>query len=120
MKTAEELIYRYIVSVECMIHEIPFPDGFKSMGCDDLREWACNECDDGMYEAREGEIETDVECDWSRHYESKSVAAEVDGQWVGWTYWYGGGKHGERDAYLLDCEEEEVMTIQRTFKKVEK
>lgn len=32
----------------------------------------------------------------SRHYECHEVAAEMlDGSFVGWTYWYGGGKHGE-------------------------
>ena len=33
---------------------------------------------------------------WSRHYEWDEVALEMsDGSWVGWTYWHGGGKHGE-------------------------
>lgn len=32
----------------------------------------------------------------SRYYESEEVAAEMpDGTWVGWTFWSGGGKHGE-------------------------
>ncbi len=56
--------------------------------------------------------ETGISSDYSRHYESKSVAKEIaPGVWVGWTYWYGGGKHGEPsevpwldDAYLLDVE----------------
>jgi len=79
------------------------------------------------YELREGEIETDIPCDHSRHYESKSVAAQApDGTWVGWTYWYGGGKHGEPEAidwiskaYDLDCQEEERLVIVQTFTKVE-
>lgn len=79
------------------------------------------------YELREGEIETDIPCDYSRHYESKSVAAQApDGTWVGWTYWYGGGKHGEpeaidwiEDAYDLDCQEEEKLMVVQTFTKVE-
>ena len=70
--------------------------------------------------------ETKIECDFSRHYESKSVAQQVfDGSWVGYTYWYGGGKHGEpsampwmEDAYNLNVEEKEVMIVQRTFSKV--
>lgn len=62
-----------------------------------------SECSDLLQDARsefrQGEQETEIECDWSRHYESKSVAAEMDdGSWVGWTYWYGGGKHGEPEA----------------------
>lgn len=78
---------------------------------------------DGRNEIREGEVETDIPCQDSRHYESKSVAARyVDGSWVGWTYWYGGGKHGEpesiewiEDAYALDCTEEEKVVTVRTF-----
>lgn len=43
--------------------------------------------------------ETDIECDWSLHYDSKSVAKKLDdGRWVGYTYWSGGGKHGEPEA----------------------
>lgn len=76
-------------------------------------------------EFRSGEVETEIPCDCSRHYESKSVAAKMfDGSWVGWTYWYGGGKHGEpesidwmSDAYDLDCKEEEKLMIVRTFSK---
>lgn len=82
---------------------------------------------DALNEIREGEVETDLACEWSRHYESKSVAAKMpDGSWVGWTYWYGGGKHGEPeaidwmgDAYDLTCVEEEKLVIVRTFSKVE-
>ena len=84
---------------------------------DDLRETMIN--------CREGEVETDIPCEWSRHYESKSVAAKMlDGSWVGWTYWYGGGKHGEpeeidwiEDAYNLSCTEEEKLVLVRTFTK---
>lgn len=87
-------------------------------------------CDDsllnGKCEVREGKIETGIKSERSRYYESKSVAAQhPSSQWVGWTYWYRGGKYGEPeaidwigDAYFLNCKEkEEVMTI-RTFTKV--
>lgn len=81
---------------------------------------------DAESEIREGEVETNIPCDYSRHYESKSVAMQcVDGSWVGWTYWYGGGKHGEpeaidwmEDAYYLDCVEEQKMVTVRQFSKV--
>lgn len=80
---------------------------------------------DGKSEVRCGEVETGLKCDWSRHYESKSVAMQFpDGSWVGWTYWYGGGKHGEPEAidwmeyaYDLDCQEEEKMVVVRTFSR---
>jgi hypothetical protein len=86
---------------------------------------------DGHYdyvsELREGEFETDLPCPNSRHYESKSVAAKLsDGSWVGWTYWYGGGKHGEPEgidwmdeAYELEVLEEEKVCTVRTFTKKE-
>lgn len=69
--------------------------------------------------------ETKIKCDYSRHYESKSVACKLkNGRWVGWTYWYGGGKHGEpdaidwlEDAYFLDVKEEEKVVTVRTFTK---
>lgn len=81
---------------------------------------------EAKYEAREGSVETKIPCDYSRHYESKSVAAQApDGSWVGWTYWYGGGKHGEpeaidwmADAYDLACVEEEKLVTVRTFSKL--
>lgn len=80
---------------------------------------------DAANEVREGTAETDLPCGWSRHYESKSVAAQyLDGSWVGWTYWYGGGKHGEPEsvdwmdsAYDLACAEEEKTVTVRTFSK---
>jgi len=63
----------------------------------------------------------------SRHYESDEVAAQCpDGQWVGWTYWHGGGKHGEPeaidwigDAYEVIVTEEEKLVTVRTFAKKE-
>jgi hypothetical protein len=80
---------------------------------------------DTLCDIREGEIETEVPCERCHHYESKSVAAKTpDGSWVGWTYWYGGGKHGEPEgipwiekAYNLDCTEEEKLVTVRTFTK---
>ena len=82
---------------------------------------------DGKSEVRSGEAETCLPCDWSRHYESKAVAMKMpDGSWVGWTYWYGGGKHGEPgaidwmgEAYAVDCQEEEKTLIVQTFSKPE-
>ena len=83
------------------------------------------ELQDARNEMRSGQVETGVACEWSRHYESKAVAAQMpDGSWVGWTYWFGGGKHSEPEAidwmdeaYNLICTEEvKVMTV-RTFTK---
>lgn len=85
--------------------------------CDAQEHW------DARSEIRSGEVETGLPCQWSRHYESKAVAAKMpDGSWVGWTYWYGGGKHAEpeaidwmNEAYDLDCKEEEKTMIVQTF-----
>ncbi|WP_132646555.1 hypothetical protein, partial [Pseudomonas aeruginosa] len=81
---------------------------------------------DARNDVRCGCVETNIEPDYSRHYESKSVAAKINGRWVGWTYWYGGGKHGEPEAidwmdqaYFLDCTEEERVVTIRTFSKLE-
>jgi hypothetical protein len=50
-------------------------------------------------EFREGQDRTDITPKWSNHYESYSVASEMfDGSWVGWTYFYGGGKHGDPES----------------------
>ncbi|CAB3730013.1 hypothetical protein LMG22037_05497 [Paraburkholderia phenoliruptrix] len=80
---------------------------------------------DAINEVRCGEVETKLPCEWSRHYESKAVASRYfDGSWVGWTYWYGGGKHGEPEAvdwmdvaYALSVTEEEKTVVVRTFAK---
>lgn len=62
--------------------------------------------------------ETGIECEWSRHYESKSVARQFGDKWVGWTYWYGGGKCGQPgevewidDAYFVDAKEETKVVL---------
>lgn len=81
---------------------------------------------DAESEIREGDEDTGLPCEYSRHYESKSVAAKMpDGSWVGWTYWYGGGKHGAPDeidwmgaAYDLNCVEEERLVTIKTFTKI--
>jgi hypothetical protein len=82
---------------------------------------------DYLSEFREGQVETNIPAPYSRHYESRSVARKMsDGDWVGWTYWYGGGKHGDpesidwiEDAYNLTCVEETKMVVVRTFTIVE-
>lgn len=80
---------------------------------------------DAMSEVREGEVETGLRCEWSRNYESKAVATKLaDGSWIGWTYWYGGGKHANPEeidwvehAYDVSCVEEEKLVVVRTFSK---
>jgi hypothetical protein len=82
---------------------------------------------DARNDIRCGDIETDITSPSSRHYESKSVAAKMpDNTWVGWTCWYGGGKHAEPEAidwmdeaYNLDCKEHEKVVTVREFSKTE-
>ncbi|OWO80648.1 hypothetical protein B5C26_17880 [Photorhabdus luminescens] len=82
------------------------------------------EIQDIINEVRYGIQETDIDCLSSRHYETKSVATQApNGQWAGWTFYYGGGKHSEpesiewiENAYLLDCiEEEQLVTIRKFY-----
>lgn len=83
------------------------------------------EMQDSESEIREGDCKTELPTQFNRHYECDEVAACCpDGTWVGWTYWYGGGKHGSpeeiewiSEAYDVTCQEEEKMTIVRTFRR---
>ena len=76
-------------------------------------------------EMRYGDIETNLPSQTSKHYEAKEVAKKMsDGSWIGWTYWYGGGRFGEpetidwmSEAYELSYKEEEKVVIVRTFEK---
>lgn len=104
-----------------------FLDGVEitSENIDEIYERESMDCalQDQKSEIREGDCETGLKCEWSRNYESKAVAAKyIDGSWVGWTFWYGGGKHGEpegiiwiEDAYDVDCVEKEKMVVVRSF-----
>lgn len=125
MKPEYKLKYA-IIAYHFAGEDIPLP----VCKTDDEVEELWEECEpyDAQYEFREGQVVTDVDCESSRHYESQSVAAITpDGTWVGWTYWYGGGKHGNPEeidwiehAYNLDCVAEEKLVVVQTFtKKVE-
>ena len=81
------------------------------------------------YEYRHNGIECNLPPKhYSRHYEVDFVVAEIDDKWVGWHYWYGGGKHAEpesidwiEDAEFVDIEsEEEETVVKRVFKREEK
>lgn len=84
----------------------------------------------GMLQDARSEIrctgeETGLDAPGSRYYETEAVAKQMpDGSWVGWTHYYGGGKHSEPDAipwiddaYDVVCTEKQVMTTQREFTK---
>ena len=108
--------------------EQPTPEGLEAAYNRALEEFP-DTMQDARSECRQGTDETDLPANADfrmlRHYEAKSVAARmVDGSWVGWLYWYGGGKHGEpesidwmEDAYPLDVTEEERVVVVRNFFK---
>jgi hypothetical protein len=122
---AKQLIKWSILSLAVSGGDIPELPHITSENIDEVYDDFKNDIYDYEYEFREGEVETDISCDYSRHYESNSVATKApNGIWVGWTYWYGGGKHGEpeaidwmSDSYILNCVEEEKLVIVRTFLK---
>jgi hypothetical protein len=70
-----------------------------------------------------GEVATGLPTDYSRHFSCKEVAYRLrDGTWLGWTYWYGGGKYAEprsidwmAAAYELTVTEQEKVVRVRTF-----
>lgn len=82
------------------------------------------EAQDAKDEFRQGEEYTHIATQFSEHYECKPVAAEMpDGTWVGWNYWYGGGRHSEpseiewmEDAYEVSFHEETIVV--KRFNKV--
>jgi len=119
-----EQIIKYAILAEALDD---VPADLTGEQVDDLYDENEGDCEDVKYEIREGRYETKVPCECSRHYESQSVAVQApNGLWAGWTYWYGGGKHGEPeaidwigDAYLLAVQEEEKMVVVRTFTKQE-
>ena len=123
--TPEQKIKHLILIRNAEIGDKELPTDITSENIDDLYSNIDEPWDD-IYAIREGEVEINLPTEWSRHYESKSVAAKApDGSWVGWTYWYGGGKHGEPEsidwmdsAYDLSVTEEEKLVIVRTFKKI--
>jgi hypothetical protein len=81
---------------------------------------------DWMNEVRDTGINTNLPAPYNRNYETEIHAHLIDNQWVGFVYYFGGGKHGNpeeiewmEDAFFLDCEEEEKVVVVRTFSKKE-
>lgn len=127
--TAEQKIKHLILSTLARHREEDTVE-ITAENIDELYDEAYENDDGGLQDARNevrcsGE-ETGLPCQSSRHYESDAVAAQApDGSWVGWTYWYGGGKHGEPEAidwmdeaYDLTVVREETV-IKRVFAKAE-
>jgi hypothetical protein len=112
-----------ILSVIANWNDAPLPE-FDEAAIDVAYDLADqDQLQDARNEVRTTGMETSLPCEHSRHYESEAVTAQaLDGSWVGWTHWYGGGKHGEpesidwiADAYDVACAEEEKLVTVRTF-----
>ena len=85
-----------------------------------------------QHETRRGDFETNITPPYLRHYEVKSVAMKLEHEdfdgYIGWNYYYGGGKHSNPqelewvcDAYFLKLvKEEKILIIEKIFKKVNK
>lgn len=86
-----------------------------------------NDLTDYINEFRCGEYKTELPALYNRNYESFSVASRMfDGSYVGWTYWYGGGKHGcpeeidwMSDAYNVSFTEKEVISTVKKWKVID-
>ena len=77
---------------------------------------------DIVNEMRDSGIKTNLPAPYSRNYETEIHAHFIDGQWVAFVYYFGGGKYGNaeeiewmEDAFFVDCKEEEKLVTIRTF-----
>jgi hypothetical protein len=124
--TAQQKLKHLILIAFARLNDEAAPEGVTADNIDDLYESADGddyELQDAREEVRGGQLETGLPGEYSRHYESKAVAAQyLDGSWIGWIYWYGGGKHGEPEsidwieyADDLECTEEQKVVTVRTF-----
>ena len=57
-----------------------------------------SELRDAKEEVNAGTFSTNIRPILNRHYESESVAMLLFDKWVGWTYFTGGGHHGQPEA----------------------
>ncbi len=133
--TPEQKIKQLIIHRVCEWEALPLPDMVDGTSVD----VAYQELDEGEYsgqvqdvrnEVRYGEERTGLKTEGHyrlyRDYDAEAVASQMlDGSWVGWIYWHGGGRHAEpqcidwmSDAYELNCTEAEKVIIERTFQKV--
>lgn len=129
MTPEQKLKLMVLVRYTELYDHVKLPDAIDADNIDAVYKEIYDEDDGTIYDAinevRSSGEDTGLQCGWSRHYESKAVAAQaLDGSWIGWTYWYGGGKHGEpeavdwmEEAYDLVCKEEEKLVVVRTFTK---
>lgn len=129
--TAQELIYKQMIQVVSednsritdFVSEYVDKEDYENIWYDIKSEF--DEAYEVEYEMREG-LETNLASKTSsRHYEIDVHAMQVDGIWVAWDFYYGGGKHGEPEAFdwisnarIVECEEKVVTKVEYNFKEV--
>lgn len=124
---AQQLLRKAILLKAVQFENIePFTENLTGEQVDTL--WSCydenDELADPISEIRCGGIYASniKAATFSRHYEIDVNAMKIEGVWVAWDYYYGGGKHGEPEAYdwisdarIVNCEEQEVVKIEYIF-----
>lgn len=123
---AQQLLRKAILLKAVQFKNIePFKDGLSGDEIDKLYEsydrW--NELADPWNEIRYSGIDCNLKPQTSsRYYEVDSKAIEIDGIWVQFDYYYGGGKFGEpeefdyiENAKIVNCEKKEVVVTEYTF-----
>lgn len=133
--TAQEMIYKNMIQCVIEIHDdiarFVYDYGSHDSYCDlwyELKDKFNSKTDvlyNVEYETREG-METNLRPKTSsRYYEIDVHAIEVDGIWVAWDFYYGGGKHGEPEAFdwisnarIVECEEKVVTKVEYRFKEI--
>lgn len=127
---AQQLLRKVILLKAVEFENIePFIENLSGEKIDEL--WNCydenDELNDAISEIRCGGIyASNIKATTSsRHYEIDVNAMKIDNVWVAWDYYYGGGKYGEPESYdfiadarIVECEEQEVLTIEHIFSEV--
>lgn len=132
--TAQELIYKALIDEACEIDKVDFivnnydadvPDSEFGYNLWNHLLGVCGECYEIESEFRDGVVANLQPKTYSRHYDVCVKAAEIDGVWVAWDYYSGGGKHGEPEAFdwisnarIVDCEVKMVLMPKYNFKEV--
>lgn len=130
--TAQEMIYKHMINVVSennsritdFIAEYEDQEDYEAIW-DDVDD-QFDEAYEVKYETRYGTEEPNLEPKtYSRHYEVEVRAIKVEDVWVAWDFYYGGGKHGEPEAFdwisnarIVECEEKVVTKVEYTFKEI--
>lgn len=129
--TAQEMIYKHMINVVSknnsritdFIAEYEDQEDYEVIW-DDIKS-QFDEAYEVEYETRHGTEKPNLEPKtYSRHYEVEVRAIQVEDVWVAWDFYYGGGKHGEPEAFdwiskarIVECEEKIVTKVEYTFKE---